>query len=126
MMLYGVKDTPEVIVKYILRNGEQKTITFGYLTEYCVDTKFGVVVLHFRQPDSAFFTDFKMAVLKNQIVSCTLNAMGFRHNFTTNKDETYCELKDLYCKKPFISYDFSNKEIYPNFYLQFPIWQGDE
>lgn len=121
MTLYGVKTVPDVTVKYILRNGEQEVVVFDGVKYYNVCTDPGVITMRFMCANDDFFIKFKKALLDNQIIGCILNATGIRRSSETAKDEEYCELKDLYCGAPSLSYHFSCEGDPANFILQFPI-----
>lgn len=126
MELYGVKEVPDVIVKYNLYNGKQESIVFDCLKDYDICSDFGMVTIQFTCANDDFFTKFKKEILNNQIRSCLLNARNTRRNATTGEDEEYRELENLYCGAPFLSYRLSSGGEIANFILQFPIIREGE
>lgn len=126
MELYAVKEIPDVMVKYTLRNGKQESVVFDCLKEYNVSSDCGMITIRFMCANDDFFTKFKKELLNNQIVGCILNALNFRRSATLGEDEEYRELENLYCEVPSLSYSLSCTGGPANFTLRFPIYQGDE
>ena len=126
MEKYAVKEVPDIRVRYVLRNGEQKVVIFDDITDYSVyaDDCRGIAI-HFMCANDDFFMEFKKALLEKQIYGCILDALNIRRRVSSGEDESYNELKNLRCEAPSLSYHLSREGEPADFILHFPIYQGE-